>query len=134
MGFQNRVNHCFALNGNKDNPEIQGVQNIIETYRKALPQISLSGPTLFGPLLKQFLNHLIAQPPRLSYFIMLLLTDGVIHDMSQTKNLICQLAELPCSLIIIGVGDADFSAMDELDGDTNILTNSDGKSAARDIV
>ena len=65
---------------------------------------------------------------------MLLLTDGVIHDMSQTKNLICELAELPCSIIIIGVGDADFSAMNELDGDTAVLTNSQGKPAARDIV
>lgn len=57
---------------------------------------------------------------------MLLLTDGVIHDMPRTKELIYELAELPCSLIIIGVGNADFSAMEELDGDDGPLMNSRG--------
>jgi len=32
------------------------------------------------------------------------------------------------------VGDADFSAMEELDGDDGGLRNSNGKLAARDIV
>jgi len=38
------------------------------------------------------------------------------------------------SIIIVGVGNADFDAMDELDGDTVRLTAPDGKMAARDIV
>jgi hypothetical protein len=32
MGI-NGVNHCFAVNGNPANPEIQGIQNIVATYR-----------------------------------------------------------------------------------------------------
>jgi len=31
--------------------------------------------------------------------------------MSQTINEIVELAELPCSIIIVGVGSADFSSM-----------------------
>jgi hypothetical protein len=45
------------------------------------------------------------------------LTDGAIHDMQQTIDIICDLSELPCSIIIVGVGRADFSSMEELDGD-----------------
>ena len=41
---------------------------------------------------------------------------------------------LPLSIIIVGVGNADFDAMDELDGDDVRLTTPDGKMAARDIV
>ena len=41
---------------------------------------------------------------------------------------------LPLSIIIVGVGNADFSAMKELDGDAVRLTNGQGKAAARDIV
>ena len=41
---------------------------------------------------------------------------------------------MPCSIIIIGVGNADFSAMEELDGDGGRLRNSAGVAAARDIV
>ena len=46
--------------------------------------------------------------------------------MPQTIDLICTLSELPCSIIIVGVGDADFSAMEELDGDGGRLRNSRG--------
>ena len=41
---------------------------------------------------------------------------------------------LPLSIIIVGVGEADFEAMEELDGDTVRLTAPDGKVASRDIV
>ena len=46
--------------------------------------------------------------------------------MPATIDLICQLAELPCSIIIVGVGTADFSAMEELDGDDGILRDDMG--------
>ena len=51
------VNHCFALNGDPLNPEIQGIQNVLSTYRKNLLKIDMAGPTLFGPLLEQFLGY-----------------------------------------------------------------------------
>ena len=41
---------------------------------------------------------------------------------------------MPCSVIIVGVGNADFSAMEELDGDGGRLRNGRGVAAARDIV
>ena len=54
--------------------------------------------------------------------------------MPQTIDLICNLSDLPCSIIIVGVGNADFSAMEELDGDGGRLRNSHGQACARDIV
>ena len=54
--------------------------------------------------------------------------------MPQTIDLVYALSELPCSIIIVGVGDADFSAMEELDGDGGRLRNSRGQECARDIV
>ena len=38
------------------------------------------------------------------------------------------------SIIIVGLGNADFDAMDELDGDIVLLTAPDGPMAAQDIV
>jgi len=40
---------------------------------------------------------------------------------------------LPLSIIIVGIGNADFSSMDELDSDNGMLS-CDGKTASRDIV
>lgn len=53
--------------------------------------------------------------------------------MHQTKNTIINASALPISIIIVGVGDADFDAMDELDSDEFRLTV-DGRYAERDIV
>ena len=130
----NSVSHCFAINGNAVDPQIMGVQNIIGTYKQFQSQIGLGGPTLFGPLLQEFLNFVRAAAPNCQYPVLLLLTDGAIHDMPATRDLIYQLSFLPCSVIIIGVGSADFSSMEELDGDGGRLTNMQGQPCARDIV
>lgn len=53
--------------------------------------------------------------------------------MDQTVNLIYSKSDLPMSIIIVGVGNADFGNMNKLDGD-NGLFNSKGEKAPRDIV
>jgi copine 1/2/3 len=57
----------------------------------------------------------------LKYHVLLILTDGAISDFPSTKSEIVELSSLPCSIIIVGVGAADFSAMEELDGDGGVL-------------
>lgn len=59
---------------------------------------------------------------------------GVINDMSATIDALVEASVLPLSVVIIGVGDADFADMDRLDGDDGVLKNSRGEAAARDIV
>ena len=68
------------------------------------------------------------------YNILLLLTDGCIHDMPKTKEIIVNLSREACSIIIIGVGNADFDAMEELDGDGALLRDNMGRACERDIV
>lgn len=50
----------------------------------------------------------------------MILTDGVISDMDQTKAAIVQASALPMSIIIVGVGGADFEMMEELDADDRL--------------
>ena len=68
------------------------------------------------------------------YHIYLILTDGVIHDMPQTKDIIVEGSEYPLSIIIIGLGETNFTKMIELDGDDVILRNTQGRATKRDIV
>ena len=42
------------------------------------------------------------------YHLMIIITDGDIHDMKETKDLICELSKFPVSIVIIGVGHEDF--------------------------
>lgn len=59
------------------------------------------------------------------------MTDGEIHDMEETINVICEISDqnLPISIIIVGVGSSDFSSMCRLDADELEL-----KKGVRDIV
>ncbi|XP_004843239.1 copine-2 isoform X1 [Heterocephalus glaber] len=70
----------------------------------------------------------------LQYFILLIITDGVISDMEETRHAVVQASKLPMSIIIVGVGNADFTAMEFLDGDSRRLRSYTGEEAARDIV
>ena len=44
------------------------------------------------------------------------------------------LASMPCGVIIVGVGQADFGAMEELDGDGGLLRDNRGRAVERDLV
>ena len=53
------------------------------------------------------------------YYILLILTDGEIHDMEETMAEIESFSKenLPVSIIIVGIGSENFSNMVRLDGD-----------------
>lgn len=54
--------------------------------------------------------------------------------MFDTKEALVDASELPISVIIVGIGNADFTAMDELDSDRDLLRAPSGRVAKRDIV
>ncbi len=54
--------------------------------------------------------------------------------MNDTRSAIVYASTLPVSIIIVGVGGADFTAMDILDGDDGVLKAPNGQRCKRDIV
>jgi len=128
------VSHEFFLNMDPSNPYCQGIDGIIAAYYQALNSVQLYGPTNFSPII----NH-VAKFARAcndnpnNYQVLLIITDGVICDMDSTKSAIISASNLPMSIIIIGVGNADFQAMDELDSDDELLRQGQ-YTAKRDIV
>lgn len=68
------------------------------------------------------------------YFVLLLLTDGAVTDVEATREAVVRASHLPMSVIIVGVGSADFEAMEQLDADGGPLRTRSGEGAARDIV
>uniref|UniRef100_A0A7N6AIH0 Copine-3 n=1 Tax=Anabas testudineus TaxID=64144 RepID=A0A7N6AIH0_ANATE len=112
-------------------------EGIVEAYRMVLPKLRLSGPTNFSPIINHVASIASAAAQTNSasqYFVLLILTDGEITDFDQTRDAIVRASLLPMSIIIVGVGPADFKAMDLLDGDNGVLRSASGEAAARDIV
>ena len=115
--------HCFNLNG-QVNPDVQGVEGLVAAYKQTLNVARLSGPTLFSEILQYAISVTQSQVSSYSYTILLIITDGVINDMKQSADLIVESSQLPLSIIIVGVGGADFTNMRTLDADDIPLTHS----------
>ncbi|KAK3875167.1 hypothetical protein Pcinc_019948 [Petrolisthes cinctipes] len=127
------VSHEFFVNGDSSNPFCHRVQGVIEAYCACLTRVQLYGPTNFAPIINHVARFATSHRSGDKYFILLILTDGIITDMPQTKEAIVNASNLPLSIIIVGVGGAEFDSMEELDGDV-VRLSSHGRYAARDIV
>ncbi|NXU66752.1 CPNE7 protein, partial [Horornis vulcanius] len=89
-----------------------GIQGVVESYQSCLPKIQLYGPTNVAPIISKVARGQAAPPcPPQQYFILLILTDGVVTDMADTREAIVRASYLPMSIIIVGVGNADFTDM-----------------------
>ncbi|XP_033606823.1 copine-5 isoform X2 [Cryptotermes secundus] len=106
---------------------------VLEAYRNCIHQVQLYGPTNFSPVINHVSRFASTYRDGSSYFILLILTDGIITDMPQTIQAIVSASVLPMSIIIVGIGTADFTAMEVLDADT-VPLKAGGVHASRDIV
>lgn len=138
-------------NFHPSDPRCNGVAGILEAYANAIHQSTLYGPTNFSPVINHVARIAAGSQDGSNYFILLIITDGIITDMEQTKaaivavfsltfdfdfllyETIVQASRLPMSIIIVGVGGDDFTAMEELDSDRTRLFGG-GRYAERDIV
>jgi len=127
------ANHCFPANLNWENPEVNGVEGILNAYNFAMSKVQLYGPTNFAQIINTAAGF-AKRDAETNYYILLILTDGEITDMAATTDAIVQASTLPLSIIIVGIGNADFTKMDVLDADDNPLVSSNGIRMANDIV
>ena len=124
---------CFNLNF-EENPEINKIDNIIKVYRECLKKdkLTFAGPTEFAPIINTVISSIKSKT--FDYHILMILTDGVIDDLQQTIDALVEASFEPISIIIIGIGNADFKKMEILDGDDVPLVSSNGKKRMRDLV
>ncbi len=107
------------------NPFCPGIAGIVSAYQTAIRQVELWGPTNFAPIIRRVSSYaaeadsaLTANPRgKQVYHLILIITDGAITDMEDTKEAIVAASNMPLSIIIVGVGSADFTLMNALDSD-----------------
>jgi len=131
------TNHCFPLTGNPAQPAVHGVDGLMAAYLQSIQSIKLSGPTVLQPVIQAGVaeaRQAQSQKDTLTYTVLLILTDGVYNDRQKVIDEIVAASNLPLSIIIVGVGQADFSAMEELDADDVPLRSTNGTQMTRDIV
>lgn len=62
------------------------ILGILDAYKTCIPRVQLYGPTNFAPIVRHVIKFARSVGNGDVYFILLILTDGVITDMPQTKQ------------------------------------------------
>lgn len=100
----------------------------------------MSGPSNLAPIIRKCME--IARKNKDEglniYEVLLILTDGKNHDIKETVEALFEAVDLPMSIIIVGIGEGDFSKMEYLDGDEDskngLLKDKNGFKIKRDLV
>jgi hypothetical protein len=113
------VRHCFQC-GSKE--EVHGVDGILDAYHQTFRSgLIMSGPTDITEVIQTAAARAISQQEaamvkgQQAYSILLIVTDGAVSDVHATARALNQSAHAPLSIVIVGVGNADFRAMEFLD-------------------
>ena len=128
------IQHCFQV-GNSD--ELDGLLGVLEAYRNVFRTgLTMSGPTVFAEVIDyaaataRSKQEAALRIGKQSYKVLLILTDGEVSDIEQTKRVIQAASDAPLSIVIVGIGSADFGMMNTLDD----FQSSIGMMGGRDIV
>ncbi|VDK64626.1 unnamed protein product, partial [Onchocerca ochengi] len=122
-------------NGDATDPHVDGIDGVLNAYRSALLSIRPYAPTDYSEVIYhtyKFGAAVQRQGKSDHYFVLLIVTDGCVTNSKRTVNAIVDCAELPISIVIVGVGNQDFSAMQCLLSPT--LKSSEGRLLRREIV
>jgi hypothetical protein len=111
--------HVFQVG---DIAEVDGVGGILHAYRTTFEKgVTMSSPVVFTDVIKVAAKRALRkldtalQNQMQSYTILLILTHGCVSDKEATCTVLNSVSKSPLSVIIVGVGENDFSAMRFLD-------------------
>ena len=74
-----------------------------------------------------------AECPTSVYHLLVIITDGTIHDLDEMKRQLIKNENQPISVCIVGVGDENFSKMYQLDCRTKPIEDKNGNVSTRDM-
>ena len=112
------------------------IPQALKLYESAFEYIELAGPCRLSPGIKSTAEWVkgVAAVDHLFYAVLLILTDGEVEDMEETKEAIVEASVLPMSIIIVGLRGKNHSHFKVLDGDLRKLRDRRNRPVYRDIV
>lgn len=126
FGFGDATTHdqeVFSFHS--DHSPCHGFEEVLACYKKIVPNLRLSGPTSYGPVIEAAID--IVEKSGGQYHVLLIIADGQVTrsvdtgdgEMSpqeeQTIKAIVDASSYPLSIILVGVGDGPWEDMKRFD-------------------
>ncbi|XP_072994566.1 E3 ubiquitin-protein ligase RGLG4-like [Typha latifolia] len=126
FGFGDVTTHdqkVFAFH--PDNTPCHGFEEVLACYRKILPNLKLSGPTSFAPIVEAAVD--IVERSGGQYHVLVIIADGQVTRSVETKDgelspqekrtvdSIVMASAYPLSIVLVGVGDGPWDDMQKFD-------------------
>eukprot|EP01025_Chloroclados_australasicus_P012892 TRINITY_DN1617_c1_g1_i1.p1 TRINITY_DN1617_c1_g1~~TRINITY_DN1617_c1_g1_i1.p1 ORF type:complete len:268 (-),score=35.16 TRINITY_DN1617_c1_g1_i1:577-1380(-) len=112
---------CAVFSFNSNNTACKGVEGALKRYRELTQKVQLSGPSSFGPIIRQALQ--VVQENDYRYHLLVIISDGGITSSADpnpeglsfweqdTKDSLVEASLFPLSVVTVGVGDGPWDAM-----------------------
>ena len=117
--YSGQVYHLFQCG---PTAEVDGIPGIIDAYHKTFQSgLIMSSPTVVTEVVTTAAafarsgQEEAKQQGKQKYTALIILTDGAVSDVQATLRCLESCGDAPLSIIIVGIGSADFSAMQFLD-------------------
>jgi len=111
------MQNCFQIG-----KEAEGLEGILQNYKSVFStNIIMSTPTVIHPVIKVAASQARESQKQANgkgkqaYTILLILTNGCVSELEETQQALLNSSTAPLSIVIVGIGNNDFSAMKHLD-------------------
>ncbi|KAL3624286.1 E3 ubiquitin-protein ligase rglg2 [Castilleja foliolosa] len=126
FGFGDATTHdqnVFSFNS--DERFCNGFEEVLSQYREIVPNLRLSGPTSFAPIIDKATT--IVEQSGGQYHVLVIIADGQVTRSVDTQNgqlspqeqktvqAIVDASKFPLSIVLVGVGDGPWDMMREFD-------------------
>ena len=129
-------NGFFPVSGSFD-IESDSLAECLRQYQKCLKAVNISGTKNVSGIIKKVLkgiDEFKTEANRKKYKVMLIISDGQIHDIKELTNKIVKSANYPISIIVLGVGGHNFNELERLDDVKCRLVNDKGEKPIRNNI
>lgn len=86
--------------------------DILRRYQEIAPQIQMSGPTSFEPIINKAIENCQRQR---KFQLLIIICDGDPNADMPTRNAIMRASQFPIGIVCIGVGDGPFKLLETYD-------------------
>ena len=116
----------------KQNPIINGIENVIENYHININKIDFGGASLFTPIVNQVLDYIKnIQNNQKRYNILLILTDGLCDDIEDFFDALVNSSYFNISVIIVSLGEYECKEFKNFNNDRYSIVGYDNKKQKR---